>query len=369
MIDGQACVADVKSKYDYFLCRHGYDPIRIDIFDYHDPYDDVYLTHWIRVLRKIEAISSVPGLIFYIVWDTEAVRRLPSYGENVVVLLLMDEFCEIPPYFGRVRFVFKTHGFFPYVNRSLLGKSSAFLAKAVRDAGRWMYFSGRPAIRHGAAISREDGGMVVPLGYARQTDLPGRPFAERRYAVSFVGSVRQRPYHPLSIRALLGTPKDIARSRMLDGLRQLAATTPETVFFADTGSYLDGVRSDGIRYSELMADTQICLAPRGSSTETFRLFEGMRQGCVVICDRVPRHWFFDDCPFIQLDDWADLSARVTELLADPQHLFQLHEKALAWWDRRCSAQSLATVMARRLDGAPGGNGFEGPHRVGVGAAA
>jgi hypothetical protein len=340
------------SKFDYFLCRHGHDPVKISISRYTDPFADVCLTHWVRVLRKLERLLPAKDLVFYIVWGTEMVAELPSYGMNVVVLLLMEEFCEIPPYFDKVLYVFKTHGFYPYVNPSQLGKSVALMVKAIRDAGRWVYRSGPLAVRYGPAIARGERGMIVPLGFARQTDLPGKLFAERCYAISFIGSVKQRAYHPLSIRALLGTPKDIARSRMLDELRQLAASMPNEVFWADTGSYMDGILSDGVRYSELMADSKICLAPRGSSTETFRLFEGMRQGCVVICDRVPRHWFFEDCPFIQLDDWAELGPCVNALLSDPERLFELHRRALDWWERRCSPNALAGVMANRLSHAP-----------------
>ncbi|RDJ27349.1 hypothetical protein DWF00_10315 [Bosea caraganae] len=338
----------MESRFDYFLCRHGHKPVEINIFQYTDPFDDVCLTYWVRVLRELEPLLNAKDLVFYIVWDSETVRELPSYGKNVVVLLLMEEFCDIPPYFDKVLYVFKTYGFYPYVNASQRKLSVALMVKAIRDAGRWVCRSGLQAVLHGSAIAREEGGMVVPLGYARQTDLPGKPFAERRYTISFIGSVKQRAYHPVSLRALLGTPKDIARSRMLDELRQLAVGMPDEVFWADTGSYMDGILSDGVRYSELMADSKICLAPRGSSTETFRMFEGMRQGCVVICDRVPRHWFFEDCPFIQLDDWAELGPCVNALLSDPERLVELHRSTLDWWERRCSAPALAGVMANRL---------------------
>ncbi|SEG51417.1 hypothetical protein [Bosea lathyri] len=37
--------------------------------------------------------------------------------------------------------------------------------------------------------------MIVPLGFARQTDLPGKLFAERRYAIAFIGSVKPAGLH------------------------------------------------------------------------------------------------------------------------------------------------------------------------------
>ena len=190
--------------------------------------------------------------------------------------------------------------------------------------------------------------MVVPLGYARQTDIPIKAFTERKYAISFVGSVKQRAYNPLSIRALLGTPKDIARSRMLHELQKLLPEINGEVFSSDSGYYLDGVQSDGAWYSEVMADTKICLAPRGSSTETFRLFEALRYGCIVICDRLPRHWFFSDCPIIQLDDWVDLKTEVVKLLDDEERLLNLHYASLAWWEKRCTEKAIAEAMSEAL---------------------
>jgi hypothetical protein len=82
--------------------------------------------------------------------------------------------------------------------------------------------------------------------------------------------------------------------------------------------------SYAIRYTEIMADTRIALAPRGSSVETYRFFEAMRQGCVVICDRLPPHWFYAGCPAVQIDDWGNLEAEVKALSADPERLKDLH---------------------------------------------
>jgi hypothetical protein len=98
-----------------------------------------------------------------------------------------------------------------------------------------------------------------------------------------------------------------------------------------------------------MAETKICLAPRGSSVETYRFFEALRQGCVVICDRLPPHWFYDGCPAIQIDDWRDLEAQVAKLLADPQRLFFLHRESLAWWEAKCSEHALAAELVKCLE--------------------
>ena len=109
----------------------------------------------------------------------------------------------------------------------------------------------------------------------------------------------------------------------------------------------------GDRYTEIMADTKIALAPRGSSVETYRFFEAMRQGCAVICDRLPPHWFYVGCPAIQIADWDNLEAEVKALSADPERLRDLHCRSLAWWNEKLSEQAVAQEMAKCLGAQPG----------------
>ena len=126
---------------------------------------------------------------------------------------------------------------------------------------------------------------------------------------------------------------------------------PESVFYGTTSSFTESVTSDtGDRYTEIMADTKIALAPRGSSIQTSRYYEAMRQGCVVISDRLPPHWFYAGSPAIELDDWSNLEAVVRALAADPERLADLHRQSLAWWDEKLSERSVAQVIAKCLEG-------------------
>ena len=101
-------------------------------------------------------------------------------------------------------------------------------------------------------------------------------------------------------------------------------------------------------YARRLGDTKIALAPiGGSSTESFRVFEALRTGCIVMTPRKPPFWFYEGWPALEIDDWnEDAHAQILELLADRARLTALHEAHLAWWQNRCSEKPLAAYIAR-----------------------
>jgi hypothetical protein len=335
----------------YVVCSPWDDkPFDLDIFTWQDKPDGYFFNYWVRVFKELEKCLSMSGFTFYLVSNHILVDELPSYGDNVVAVVRSDEECWIPPYLGKVRYVFKTYGFQPWCGASLRGQSPASVLKCVRDWGLWSLHYLSYLRQNGFWPVRGDRKMVVPLGYARQTDLPGKPFETRRYLVGFLGSIENRKYSRFSPKRLLATPKYVARSRLAESLQELIAWAPDKVFYGTTASFTESTMTGaGDRYTEIMADTKIALAPRGSSVETYRFFEAMRQGCVVICDRLPPHWFYIDCPAIQIDHWGNLEAEVRALSADPERLVDLHRKSLAWWEEKLSERAVAQVIAACLE--------------------
>ncbi len=330
-------------------------PFDLDIFTWQDKPDGYFFNYWVRIFKEIEKYSSLSGLTFYLVSNHILVHELPSYGDKVVAVIRSDEECWIPPYLNEVRYVFKTYGFQPWCGASLREQSLASVVKCARDWGLWSWRYLSYLRRSGLSPGRGDRKMVLPLGYARQSDLPGKPFESRRYLVGFLGSIENREYPKFSPKKLLRTPKYVARSRLAASLQKLVASDPDSVFYGTTASFTESTMTGaGDRYTEIMADTKIALAPRGSSVETYRFFEAMRQGCVVICDRLPPHWFYVGCPAIQIDDWRNLEAEVKALSADPERLADLHRRSLAWWEEKLSERAVAQVIAKCLE-APSGS--------------
>jgi hypothetical protein len=332
----------------YVLCAPARPPRDLNIYDDYNGDEGIFINYWLRVFQEFEKLSCQESLTFYVVWDYSLVRDLPSYGKDVVAVLITDEERVIPHYLRKVRFVFKTYGFRPWCGASLRGQSHVAIAKCVREWATWTSHFASFVRESGVSFERA-GGMVVPLGYAQQTDVPVKPFETRRYLAGFLGSVESKDRARFSLHALMGTPKSIARTRMIDSLQKLRAAEPDRIFFGTTKSFGESIKTGGERYSEIMADTKICLAPRGSSVETYRFFEAMRVGCVVICDRLPPHWFYVGCPAVQIDDWRDLEAVMRTLLATPGRLMEIHRQTLAWWDMKLSEPAVAAVISRCLE--------------------
>jgi hypothetical protein len=325
-------------------------PFELDILTWEDKPDGYFWNYWVRIFREFEKCSSLSGLTFYLVSNHNLIDELPSYGDSVVVVIRSDEECWIPPYLNKVRYVFKTYGFEPWCGPSFMSQSPASIAKCARDWARWSWRYLLYLRESGFSPSQKGRRMLLPLGYARQTDLPGKPFESRRYLVGFLGSLENREYSRFSLKRLFATPKVVVRSKMAQAIKKLAASAPESVFYGTTSSFTESVMTNaGERYTEIMADTKIALAPRGSSIHTSRYYEAMRQGCVVISDRLPPHWFYAGSPAIEIDDWDSLEAVVKALEADPERLMDLHRQSLAWWDEKLSERAVAHVMAKCLE--------------------
>jgi hypothetical protein len=283
----------------------------------------------------MEPLLRDPGLDVYLTWDW---RRLPAYGERVVAVLLGDEVGRIPPYVDRVRAVFKCYGTRPT-------RTTGGLAQYAIRWLRWLPTGATYALLR--ARGRPTAPVVtIPLGTYNQVDLPVVPIEQRPVDLFFAGSVEHGP----GLRHRLRSPKARTRRAMLQAVERLQATRPE--LRADmrvTPSFDASVARSAAENSQGLMDAKVCLAPRGTSVETWRLFEGLRAGCVVIGDRLPPHPFYAGAPVLQLDRWDQLERMLEPVLDGSGELQRMHLESLAWWRDHCSEQALGRFLAQRLN--------------------
>lgn len=303
------------------------------------------------VFREMERTLWDPAIDIYLTWDT---HRLPAYGDRVVAVVLGDEGGRIPRYVGRVRAIFKCYGTRPVLGAGPLRNPglTGFLELA-QYALRWLRWLPGGAAYAGLVGDRRlrrqalpPPVAVIPVGTFNQIELPLIPIEERPTDVFFAGSIEHEP----SLNHRLGSPKPRARREMLAALERLegrrAGLRTDLRLTASFKASADAAPSEN---SRALMNAKVSLAPRGTSLETFRVFEALRFGCVVIGDRLPRHWFYEGAPVIQLSRWSELEGALLPVLDDPSGLRVRHERALRWWHERCSEAAVGRFMADRLN--------------------
>ncbi len=337
----------------YYIClKPDQEPIPWYPPDPH-PLDWVDYTYFGKVFEAMEKHLDRDDLIFYFTWD--CVDELPSYGENVVAVVVGDEWSRIPSYFHKVRAVFACLTLRPILGCNPLVRPSYlnFLA-LIQFLRIWVirlpklinYWVHKSKSLRGTQSSLYD----IPQGYGRQLELPIKDMEARKYDVFFAGSVVHNSHAQWSLKRWIGTPKSISRTKMISSLQRIKEKHPEmNIEIATTSNFGASMSADESLYSQRMMDTKISVVPRGTSFETIRYYEAMRYGCIVITEALPDRWFYEGSPAIQIKDWSELEGILENLLNNPHLVREKHQQALNWWNTKASEAAIGAYMAEKLN--------------------
>jgi hypothetical protein len=313
-----------------------------------------------RVMEVVLANINNDDLIFYISFDLHnSICKLPSYGSNVISIVLGDESYRIPFYINKLKVVFKSQGSNPAYLLNGLSKSYKF---SYINFLVWLHFFKTlryylPSLINFLLIESKSGqsGKLapiydIPLGYGSQLDLPIKNINERSLDVFFGGSVIHTKYPSWSPKRWLSNHKRLSRERMIESVLQIQEKHPEWIFETLTrDTYEQSAQlsvNDG--YSEKMMNAKICLVPRGVTLDTCRLFEALRYGCIIIADSLPSTWFYDGMPIIKINDWRELEVVLAKLLSNKKFLNQRHQETLRWWNEKCSEEIVGKFIADKI---------------------
>ncbi|OKH43886.1 hypothetical protein NIES30_24035 [Phormidium tenue NIES-30] len=330
-----------------------------DIYD-PEPENCSFVAYFGKVLQTVDQALPNQGLTFYVTMVD--IKELPSYGDNVFVLILGDEFYRIPEYINQVGGVFKcygTHQIREQINlyRPLLRLSYfkfLVLGQSVKNMGYRLIKKIKHRLRklrflligkaHIAPI------YDIPPGYFNSRNLPVKPIQNRTCDIFFDGSIVQHIYPVWSLRYWSKTPKAYSREQMVSSLKQFKANHPQfQVDLAVSVGYVGSNHAAHSTYSDDMMNAKICLAPRGTTLETYRLLEAMRYGCVTIVESLPDRWFYNGAPIIQIGSWQNLEPVLTRLLNDPELLQTLHQQTLDWWETKCSEKAVGRYITEQIN--------------------
>ncbi len=292
---------------------------------------------------------------------TKEAYFLPEYGPQVVPVLLQEERCKVPVYGRHVRAVLRnllTYPFLGYRPSRVLTKGFTRLEAVLTfEYLRDTYTSrrARQALAHPpsdfpAPIRRDPRTIRLPLGYHSQVAVPQVAMAERELDTFFVGQVKEW-VPPGSYRRYISSSKMEARKQIWTVLRQLQQEGKWRMDLGDIAA--DQNKAAGAAfgsYSEKMMQSRVCVAPRGSMADTFRAFEGLRAGCLVVANPLPKDDFlFPGAPLLIVDHWREIRGILERYARDTNALEEWRARSLAWWDDRLRPEVLARFVAHELN--------------------
>ncbi len=307
------------------------------------------------VLEQALPSVAAQGLTFHF---TKEAAFLPSYGRDVVAVLLQEERCKVPVYGRHVRAVLRNLlsapalGFDPAKALTGFTRLEAILAfEYVRDW--YTHVRSRLALRAPrnlpSPVRREARILRLPLGYHSQEELPQIPMGDRSLDLFFAGEVNYKA-PPGSYLRYTSTSKREARVQLWAELQRLQATGEWKL---DLGNISAGEKNAVPHfgsYSEKMMQSRICVAPRGSVADSFRSFEGLRAGCLVVCNRLPADEFmYPHAPLLIVHHWREIEGILKKYARDIAALEAWRARALAWWHDRLRPEAVAPWVAERLN--------------------
>jgi hypothetical protein len=294
----------------------------------------------VSLVEELAKAAPFEGFDFVATW---ANNRVPCLERDKTVLLVVgDESGQVPIETNGARWVLRTGAkssgpLFPAGQRpvSLCLLSSA---REIRNLG--LRFVRR---LKGLPLATPRHVECLPMGLVGEIKLEPLAMPLRKWSLSFAGGIG--PHHLVGKRRFPSSPKAAARLAMLEGLRRLSAAMPDLSYRAVWTDLEPALpRSE---YHELLQQSRISLCPRGNVTETFRLCESARLGCAVICDPLPKCWYFDGHPFIELEDWRKLPELVSELMRDGNEISRRGDMSRQWWDKVASPGAVSGKLVGR----------------------
>lgn len=306
------------------------------------------------VLEHALPAVNAEGLRFYF---TKEAYFLPAYGADVVGVLLQEERCKVPVYGRHVRAVLRNLSSQPFLGYRphwpFTKLERVLTVEFLRDCYtslRSRYFLEHPPATLPAPVREEPRTIRLPLGYHSQVVLPQIPMDERTLDTFFAGQIHYDIPRG-TYQYWLSSSKHEARRQIWDVLQQL---DKEGRWNLDLGAIaanqnLSHAASYG-SYSEKMMQSRICVAPRGSVADTFRAFEGLRAGCLVVSNPLPADEFlYPNAPLLIVDHWRELRGVLERYARDYGLLEEWRARALAWWHMHLRPEVLAKSVAARLN--------------------
>lgn len=195
----------------------------------------------------------------------------------------------------------------------------------------------------------------LALGYVRGVpEFPILNINERKYNVFFQGNLNKNRiefYRNFSSLKWLLPSGNILKHFLYRKLL-IRYRSDYSFFFPNSRIVFNKSFKNGINeqeYGEVLRNSKIILCPRGfQSSESFRHFEAMRAGCVILSERLPRNHLYEGSPIIEVENWGEGLKMVDDLLMNKRKLEKIQKEMVEWWNTKCSEKATAHFISSAL---------------------
>ncbi|MFT4102929.1 MAG: hypothetical protein QM674_18220, partial [Burkholderiaceae bacterium] len=312
--------------------------------------------YMIDAIRALDTVSPLRGLTFYLS-TVGTPASLPRYGDDVVLLVVTDEAYQHRSWYADLLCLIRLQPRVPFYLDGIpsTGLHWSSLAHYLYKSAQHLLSVGQQFLRSGrpTGVATRERYLPGPLGpyapFDPYDEVVDGPVTERRYDLSFMGSVDFRERGRFRLRNLLESPKTVSRRRMAAAMNEAIAKYGFTAYNEETANF-DASVSNEQKYLQVMRDTKIALCPRGTICDTYRFFEACKLGCAVICEPLPDTWFYRDHPGITVRDWSELDTLLPQLLHDPARLAEHARCCHRYWRERVDPTAFGRQIARFIEG-------------------
>jgi len=193
----------------------------------------------------------------------------------------------------------------------------------------------------------------IPLGYfSNPNQIDVVPISERLYNISFIGCLNR---NRLTLASHLSGINKTFISIGLTFFKKFTLKILNTIIQSKWNKDLYEFNPDfnsgknAELFSYFLRHSKIALCPRGwVNSETFRLYEAMRFGCVVITEELPNREYYKNIPVIEIKNWQEGLKVAQELINDTDKLEIMSNQTKKFYEEFLSPKATAKIIAKKL---------------------
>jgi hypothetical protein len=195
----------------------------------------------------------------------------------------------------------------------------------------------------------------LQLGYHTQTkNKTIIPIKERLFNISFIGCLNRNRVRLASTLTnipikWIGLGLLLCKTFTLKILNNLVKWKYNNDYYEFNDGFNNGLNEEDFNF--ILKNTKIILCPKGwVNTETFRLYESMKWGCVVISEELPERSYYKDIPIIKVSDWKEGVQIANEMINNTKLLEEMSNKNIQYYNDNLSPKAAANLIIDKLTG-------------------